>query len=70
MPKLKINERTFTQNQYMMLLSCNPHRDAVGIPGNSKVVVKYLLEEGLIKPLQYEDGTVYYQLTAKGKEYL
>ena len=70
MPKLKINGRTFTQNQYMMLLSCNPQQDAIGIPGNSKVVVKYLLKEGLIKQLQYKDGAVYYQPTAKGKEYL
>lgn len=70
MPKLKIKGRVFTQNQYMMLLSCDPHRNAIGIPGNSKVVIKYLLNEELIKELQYDNSSIYYQPTAKGKEYL
>ena len=64
---LYLGKFIFTQSQAMLLLSCDPYRDHAGIHGNQRIVVRYLIEHDFIESKKYDNGDIYYQLTAKGR---
>ena len=64
---LYLGKFIFTQAQAMLLLSWDPYRDHADIRGNQRVVIKYLIEHNFIESKKYDNGDIYYQLTAKGR---